>query len=181
MFKTDTAVPGLSLVLANVQHADALFQLVDRNRTYLRQWLPWLDHNTQVDDSEHFLRGCQSSFASQSALNTLIFFQEDLIGTVGYNSINHANHDAEIGYWMSEDATGRGFMTEAVRTLITLGFQEYGLNRQVIRAATGNRPSRAVAERLGFTHEGCARQAGYQYGEYHDLEIYSLLKSDWQK
>ena len=31
------------------KHAEELFRLVDGNRAYLRQWLPWLDSNTSVD------------------------------------------------------------------------------------------------------------------------------------
>jgi ribosomal-protein-serine acetyltransferase len=89
------------------------------------------------------------------------------------------NHHADIGYWLSEHYNGRGFMTAAVEKLIQIGFEEYGLNRQVIRAMSHNSASRNVAERLSFTHEGCQRQAANQYGTYYDLEVYSLLKSEW--
>jgi ribosomal-protein-serine acetyltransferase len=179
MFRADTKIEGLYLTLAELRHAPKLFQLVEQNRDYLRNWLPWLDYNTTVEDSENFLRNCQASYAAQSQLNVLLFYGEELVGTTGFNSISHVNHHADIGYWLSEHYNGRGFMTAAVEKLIQIGFEEYGLNRQVIRAMSHNSASRNVAERLGFTHEGCQRQAANQYGTYYDLEVYSLLKSEW--
>ncbi|EAR10217.1 GNAT family N-acetyltransferase [Reinekea blandensis] len=180
MFQLNTSVPDLRLVLAEPRYADALFQLVDRNRSYLRRWLPWLDYNLTSDDSQNFLRNCQANYAAQTQLNTLMFLGDELVGTTGFNHINPINHTAEIGYWLGEDYMGQGLMTAATAKIVEVGFERYHLNRQEIRAMTDNAPSRAVAERLGFTHEGTLRQAAHQYGEYFDLENYSLLKSEWQ-
>lgn len=179
MFTAKTEISGLTLTLADPRYAEALFALVDKNRGYLRQWLPWLDHNQTVEDSDKFLRGCQASYAAQSELNVLIFFEDTLVGITGFNAISHLNRQGEIGYWLGEEFNGRGFMTAAVARVIELGFEKYNLNRQVIRAATGNRPSQKVAKRLGFTYEGTQREAGYLYGKYEDLEMYSLLKHEW--
>jgi ribosomal-protein-serine acetyltransferase len=176
---TETNVIGLHLKLCEPSYAEPLIQLINENRSYLRQWLPWLDKNTTAEDSLNFLNHCQAMHASQSQLNMLMLLNDELIGVTGFNNINHGNHHGEIGYWMSQAHTGKGFMTEAVRQVINLGFNDYGLNRQIIRAASGNIASQKIAERLGFRHEGTAREAGYLYGSYEDLEVYSLLKSEW--
>ena len=34
---------GLELIQVSLEHKNELFTLIDINRNYLRQWLPWLD------------------------------------------------------------------------------------------------------------------------------------------
>ena len=38
-----------------VEEADAekLFGLIDRNRQHLRRWLPWIDSNMTINDTQH--------------------------------------------------------------------------------------------------------------------------------
>jgi ribosomal-protein-serine acetyltransferase len=49
------------------------------------------------------------------------------------------------------------------------------LQKVDIRCASGNRRSRAIPERLGFTHEGTLRQAERVYEAWFDHEVYALL------
>jgi len=181
MFTADTEIQGLYLVLVEPRYSDDLFTLVEENRAYLRSWLPWLDQSITADDSKNFLRSCLQGFTAKTQLNTMMYLKDELIGIAGYHEFNHANHYGEIGYWLAEKHNGKGFMTATVKKLIEIGFEQYDLNRIVIRAASGNKKSQAVAKRLNFTNEGTARQAAHNYGVYHDLKIYSLLKSEWQK
>ena len=46
----------IKLCLREERHADELFALVDTNRIYLRDWLPWLDFNTTADDTRKFIK-----------------------------------------------------------------------------------------------------------------------------
>jgi ribosomal-protein-serine acetyltransferase len=70
-------------------------------------------------------------------------------------------------------------MTGAVRALIQLGFKYLNLNRIEVRIAPENQASRAVCIRLQFRHEGILREAEWLGDRFVDLEVYSLLKSDW--
>ena len=70
-------------------------------------------------------------------------------------------------------------MTASCRAVVQYAFNDMGLNRVVIRCATGNRRSRAIPERLGFTLEGVAKQSEWLYDHFVDLAIYSLLRSEW--
>jgi ribosomal-protein-serine acetyltransferase len=65
--------------------------------------------------------------------------------------------------------------------LISYGFTHYALHKIKIRCAAGNTRSRAVAERLGFTQEGVLRQSQLLNGQYIDIVLYGMLKSEWEK
>jgi ribosomal-protein-serine acetyltransferase len=38
----------IELRILELQHADEMFNLVDKNREYLSKWLPWVNNSTKV-------------------------------------------------------------------------------------------------------------------------------------
>jgi ribosomal-protein-serine acetyltransferase len=160
--------------------ADALFALTDTNRTYLREWLPWLDEVQTPADTRQFIQSALKQYGDSSGLVTGIWVEGELVGVVGFNTISHTHRKAEIGYWLAQDYTGQGIMTRAVHALIDYAFNDLGLNRIEIPCATGNRLSCAIPERLGFKHEGIIRQAEWLYDHYVDWNMYALLAPEWK-
>ena len=166
------------LRLATVALADCaeLFALVDANRAHLRQWLPWLDLNQSAADTKAFIERSTQGAAEGTGWTLVIRYEGNLSGTIGFNWIDRANRACEIGYWLAEDATGKGLITRSVRALLDFAFDDLALNRINLSIAVGNHPSRKVAERLGFTEEGIARQAEWLYDHYVDLVRYAMLR-----
>jgi RimJ/RimL family protein N-acetyltransferase len=82
---------------------------------------------------------------------------------------------AEIGYFVGPEARGDGHATRAVRLLCDWGFEQLGLERIDLLAATGNGPSQRVAERAGFKREAVLRS--YLVGKTgrDDVILFSLL------
>lgn len=66
------------------------------------------------------------------------------------NNIYHHLKKAEIGYWLRQDYQGRGIMSLAVRAIMDIAKNTYGMEVVDIKAGEHNIPSRRVAERLGF-------------------------------
>jgi ribosomal-protein-serine acetyltransferase len=169
---------GLELRQRQPEEAEELFALTDENRAYLRRWLPWVDHcNSPTDTRKHIeatLR--QAEEGSRLALN--LWHQGRIVGVTGYCELFKDNRTGHIGYWLGEAHGGKGLMTASVRALVDYGFRELGLNRQIIAAASGNLRSRAVAERLGFSLEGIAREAEWLYDHFVDHAVYALLRKD---
>lgn len=63
----------------------------------------------------------------------------------------------EIGYWVRLTATGRGYVTEAVRLLTRFALDVLEAQRVEIRCDERNTPSAAVARRAGYVFEGVRR------------------------
>jgi RimJ/RimL family protein N-acetyltransferase len=92
----------------------------------------------------------------------------------------HHLHDGEgeIAYYAMPAGRGRGVITEAVAAVCRWGFGALGLERIAWAAGVGNWPSRAVAQKCGFTFEGTSRKAYDQRGTRVDDWVGSLLSTD---
>ncbi len=168
------------LRLLKEQHAEELFALMNLNREYLQQWLPWLGTHTSLEDTRDFIRGSLEQFANNNGFHLGIWFRGRLAGVIGYHKIDWINRATSIGYWLGASFQGRGLMTRACRTLVDYAFNGFGLNRVEIRCAVENKKSRAIPERLGFREEGIIRQAEWLYDRFVDHVIYGMLASEWQ-
>lgn len=166
------------LSLSIPQYAEELFELTDKNRNFLKQWLPWLDAVIKPEDTKKFIEAQLLRFQQGEALHVTIFYRDKIAGVSGYNQIDQKNGIGCIGYWQAEEYNGKGIMTKCVRDLIELGFKYYSLNRIEIRCATENLKSRAIPERLGFRQEGIIRQAEKIYDRNPDHVLYGLLRQD---
>jgi ribosomal-protein-serine acetyltransferase len=156
--------------------ADELHALIERNRARLAKWIHWAADQTPVQTLA-FIRRARQKAADGSGLHRCIVVDGRIAGVVTL-SVDAANHSAAVGYWLDEACEGRGLVTAAVAALVDNAFEHWRLNRVEIRAEVDNRPSRAVAERLGFQLEGVLRQA-YRVGDrYSDDAVYSLLAAD---
>ncbi len=174
-----TVDENVKLCLPEERHAEALFALVDENRVYLREWMPWLDGNTSPSDTKAFIKASLEQFASNNGFQLAILFQDQLVGVIGYHQVDWTNRSTSIGYWLAEAFQSWGIMTRACRYLVDYAFRELNLNRVEIRCAIGNHKSRAIPERLGFKNEGTVRQAEWLYDHFVDHVVYGMLADEW--
>lgn len=169
------------LKLVALNDARRIFELTDQSREHLREWLPWLDHIQKVEDTKKFIQHSRDQYAKHQSMNMVVIFQDDIVGVAGFNEIDWTNQMASIGYWIGKDYVGKGIITKVVESLTKYAYDELNLNRVEIRAAEGNKKSRAIPERLGFKKEGCLREAEWLYDHFVDHVIYGMLTKDWKK
>lgn len=167
--------------LLQVHHAHELYQLVDSNRSHLRQWLPWVDHMHSPLDYETIIPMWLDQFAKNNGFNGGIRYNGQLVGMIGLHYIDWKNRKTSIGYYLAKSYEGKGIMTSCVRQTLHYIFQELGLNRVEIRCGVKNKKSRAIPERLGFQKEGIAREEEWLHDHFHDLIIYGMVKRDYLK
>jgi RimJ/RimL family protein N-acetyltransferase len=86
---------------------------------------------------------------------------------------------AKLGYAIAFEHWGKGYATDAARSLMRYGFEVLDLHR--ISAAIGpdNAASITVVNRIGFVHEGRIRDHVFTNGAWRDSELYSVLAPEW--
>lgn len=170
---------GLLLQSLELRDAEELFLLVDSNRLYLRQWLPWLDLTRNIDDMLASIESTMRQLDSNLGFQAGIWQKGQIVGIIGYHHLEWANRSTCIGYWLGERFQGRGIMTKSCRSLVDYAFHEWRLNRIEIRCAIENVKSRAIPERLGFSPEGVFREAEWLYDHYVDHVVYGMIAKEW--
>jgi ribosomal-protein-alanine N-acetyltransferase len=102
-----------------------------------------------------------------------------LIGAIGLADMV-ADHHAELGYWIGRPYWNQGFCTEAGAAVLRYAFTELNLVRVHSAHFARNGASGRVLQKLGMRHEGSRKQHVRKWGQFEDLEVYGILKSDWQ-
>jgi ribosomal-protein-serine acetyltransferase len=171
--------PGLELRQFTMADAAGLYVVVNQNRAYLRQWLPWVDRTQSVDDIRDFIAARAEQFECSQGPNAAIWLRGRIIGTVGCHPIDWSNWHCSIGYWLEAGCQGKGIMTRCCTSLLDYLFQDTGLHRVTIQCGTENHKSCAIPQRLGFTREGVLRQAEWVNDRWLDLIAWSMLDREW--
>lgn len=159
--------------------AGALYALVDGNRKYLRQWLPWVDIQQGSQDSAGFIEGARHDNRAGVALTLGIEHQGDIVGVIAFHEFDSDNRQTSMGFWISSSHQGKGIVSSSCERLIEYAFTDLGLNRVVMKIAEENIRSRRVAERLGLACEGTCRQSEWLYDHFVDQVIYAITADQW--
>ena len=104
----------------------------------------------------------------------------ELVGAMGL-VISREHDRAEIGYWIAVEHWNRGYATEAGRAVMRYGFEEFNLNRILALVFARNPASGRVLQKLGMRHEGSLREHLVKWGERIDVELYGILRGDWDR
>jgi len=157
--------------------APVIFQTIDRDREYLKEWLPFVNFTKKERDTELFIESISSPENVKDEIFS-IWYNEAFAGLVGFKDTDWINKKTEIGYWLAQPMQGKGIIVACVQKLLAYAFQKLKLNRVQIKVADGNLKSEAIPRKLSFTLEGIER-AGELHGKsYLNLKIYSRLASD---
>ncbi len=85
----------------------------------------------------------------------------------------------EIGWLSFAPALQRSKLATAAMFLFMRNAFALGYRRYEWKCNSLNLPSKAAAERLGFTFEGTFRQATVNKGRNRDTDWYSIIDSEW--
>jgi RimJ/RimL family protein N-acetyltransferase len=103
------------------------------------------------------------------------------VGQASYLNIKPAQGSIEVGHiYFSPLARRTRVATDAMYLMMRRAF-EGGYRRYEWKCDALNAPSRAAAERLGFTYEGIFRQATVVKGRNRDTAWYAAIDGEWPR
>ncbi|MFJ7737422.1 GNAT family N-acetyltransferase [Lysinibacillus sp. NPDC097287] len=98
-----------------------------------------------------------------------------IIGTIGFQEWSQEHKRVDISYALIPEKWGKGYAIEAVKKVISYGFQELNLTRIGAMVFTENESSIKLLTKLDFEKEGVLKKFMYQDGVPYDTNIYSLV------
>jgi RimJ/RimL family protein N-acetyltransferase len=100
-----------------------------------------------------------------------------MVSLVNIDSLSKTTELAlQIG---NKDFWGQDIGKFATQAAIEHGFNNLNLNRIYLYVLTENKRAQAVYKSVGFQKEGLLRQAIFKSGEYKDLILMSILKTEF--
>lgn len=140
-----------------------------------------IPHPYEDGMAEEWIKTHSEAFNEETGVHFAIALREteELCGCIGLG-IDVANNNAEMGYWIGKSYWGRGYCTEAARAVLRYGFEVIGLHRIHSAHFPHNPASGRVMQKIGMIYEGCHRQHILKWGRFEDMELYGILKSEWE-
>jgi len=174
-----------SVLLRPYRPTDAapLYQAVRESLPELLPWMPWAHSDYSLAESKKWIELCAKTWAKGKEYNFAILDAKDgsLLGGCGLNQVKRRARFANLGYWVRSKRTGRGIATAAALLLVRFGFEELGLTRIEVGAATGNIASQRVAEKIGAIRHGIQKRKIAFRGKVYDRVVFSLTAKDLEK
>ena len=143
------------------------------------RFLTWSPH-PDIEYTKEYLQYISNHYKLGDFYDWAVILREQnkMIGTCGFTRF-HMHHDCgEIGYVIHPAYRGQGIAGEAVRAVMSFGFEQLDLHRIEAKYINGNEASRRVMEKAGMTFEGVRRGEMLIKGSYRDIGVYSILRED---
>ncbi len=86
-----------------------------------------------------------------------------------------------LGYWIGQDYTRQGYMSEALSLALRFAFGTLTLHRATAACLPNNGASQALLRKLGFQQEGYAREYLRIDGRWQDHVLFGLLASEFER
>jgi [ribosomal protein S5]-alanine N-acetyltransferase len=139
------------------------------------------DAHRSIRETRSVLRRMIRDYRYAPPFTYVIELKEEgrVIGTIGLMNFTRVNRSAEVGYSLSRAYWNRGLMTEALGGMLKYCFEGLRLNRVEAQHEVENPASGAVMRHAGMKREGTLRKRIFNKGQYHDMELYAILKEEF--
>jgi ribosomal-protein-alanine N-acetyltransferase len=158
-----------------LEDAEQIYKMRANNR--LNQFIA----RENMDDprsAEELIHKVEDAYNSKNAIAWAGLLREnkEIIGTCGFNSIDHLNLRAEIGGELNVNYWGKGIAIEAVDAIVTFGLNEMGLHSIEAKVDPNNRAVIYLLEQLKFEKEGHFKDRIFFRNSFRDLAVYTRFE-----
>ncbi len=166
--------PRLELRAVTLSDSEALFRM--RSDPEVMRYIGKTPY-TSIEEASQFIGQIQELLQNTEGITWAISLKgkPELIGTIGLWRILKAHYRAEIGYMLRREYWGKGYIQEALKTVIEYGFGQLRLHSIEAQIDPLNTVSEKLLEKNGFVREAYFRENFYFEGEFIDTAVYSLL------
>jgi ribosomal-protein-alanine N-acetyltransferase len=156
--------------------------LRDESAAFLMPWEPvWAgDHLTRKAFTNRVYWAARAE-AQGTALPLLLIRREDqaLLGAITLDNIRRGpSQSGTLGYWIGERFSRRGYMREAIQSVVHHAYSTLDLSRIEAACLPENVASRGVLEKCGFKYEGVAQSYLQISGRWRNHVLYAALRLD---
>ncbi len=163
------------------EDAEALRATTARCKEHLLPFMPWARFEPQtLEQKSELILAFRARYDSREDYVLGMFDTAGrLVGGTGLHP-RLGPGAMELGYWITPENEGQGFVTEAVKALCRVAFDGLGVDLVAVRMAPENERSIRIPERLGFTREGLLRR-GFRadISPPRDVLQYTLLEDEF--
>ena len=173
------------LVLRDLRNEDLADLVEGANNINVSRFLALVPFPYSEESGKWFINHCQEEAEKNPRENyefgIELTGENKLVGMVSLTSVKEFEQKAVLGCWLAEKYWRKGIMNEAIERVLDFAYNELGLNRIEAEAFVENTPSNSMIKKLGFKYEGTKRKSvrTKSTGEFHDSNVYSMLKEDW--
>ena len=128
----------------------------------------------ELQDLRDYLRSRDLENSASEENGYLIYWKEQLVGSLHWHSVSWPHRRIELGYWLHFEFEGQGLISKALQ-FIEKQLAQMGFHRIEITCDTLNIRSRAVAERNGYTLEGILHDHKIKDGVFIDTASYAKI------
>jgi len=138
--------------------------------------------NYQMANAEHYVRErSPNGFTMQTEIQLVLEYDGKFAGALSFHTLVLDEAKAEIGYWITADARGRGIATAATKLLTGYGFETIGFHRIEALVVESNQPSIRVLSNAGYIQEGVLRDKSCcGDGTRENMVLFAALRHEWE-
>lgn len=132
---------------------------------------------------EAFRSMLERSQSEDSCLHIVLKETGKVIGMIGAgeDELRYQVDAVMINYYLGEQYARKGYMSEALRTLMKHLFEAKNVELISARVFGENEGSEALLRKLGFTHEGTLRKGVRTHdGVAHQDKLFSILREEFE-